>query len=216
VHCRYCFRRHLRHATDRPWSEGWRAAFAYISARASIREVILSGGDPLSVDDQKLARLASDLSAIGHLERLRVHTRMPVVVPERVDDDLLRWLTGGRLQPIVVLQVNHRREIDRRARASLARLKRGGVTLLNQAVLLRGVNDDVETLRRLSEALSAAGVLPYYLHLLDRVRGASHFEVGEGEARELVRGLRRDLPGYLVPRLVREVAGESAKVPIGD
>ncbi len=214
VHCRYCFRRHFAYAEQRLDDASRAAALDYIRRDASIREVILSGGDPLAAGDDKLAALANDLAAIPHLERLRVHTRLPVVLPERVDDALLAWLTGTRLAPVMVVHANHANELDAAAVAALRRLRDAGVTVLNQTVLLAGVNDSVQALCELSTALFAAGTLPYYLHLLDRVRGAAHFDVPEAVARELVLGLAADLPGYLVPRLVREVPGDPAKRPI--
>lgn len=214
VHCRYCFRRHFPYAEHRGWGSGFERALAYVGARPSIGEVILSGGDPLAASDERLARLAGAIAEIPHVRRLRLHTRMPIVLPERVDERLVGWLAESRLRTVVVVHANHPREIDRSVRAALARLRRADVALLNQSVLLRGVNDRVEALRDLSEALFEAGVTPYYLHLLDRVQGAAHFEVGETEARALLRELMQLLPGYLVPRLVREVPGAPAKVPI--
>lgn len=214
VHCRYCFRRHFPYAEHRPWAADWRPALDYIAGDREIAEVILSGGDPLTASDRRLSRLADDLAAVPHVRRLRLHTRMPVVLPERVDDSLLRWLKRSRLETVVVIHANHAREIDGEVRRALGRLAAAGVTLLNQSVLLKGVNDRPEDLEALSEALFAAGVLPYYLHLLDRVHGAAHFEVDEAAARDLVRELIERLPGYLVPRLVREVPGVPAKVPV--
>lgn len=214
VHCRYCFRRHFPYSEHRTWDEGWRRALAYVAAEPSIEEVILSGGDPLSVADDKLARLASELAGIPHLERLRVHTRLPIVLPERVDDALLAWMTGSRLTPVMVVHANHAREIDGEVARALGRLRRAGVALLNQAVLLAGINDDVEALAELGEALFDCGVLPYYLHLLDPVAGAAHFEVGESRARRLVAELMARTSGYLVPRLVREVPGAPSKTPL--
>lgn len=214
IHCRYCFRRHFPYAEHARWGGGWRRALDWLAASPEIEEVILSGGDPLVADDDKLAELASGLAGIPHLRRLRVHTRMPVIVPERVDAALLGWLGGGRLQAVVVLHANHGREIDGAVAAAVSRLREVGATVLNQAVLLAGVNDSVEAQCELSRALFAAGAMPYYLHLLDRVSGAAHFEVSERRARELLRGVMAELPGYLVPRLVREVAGAPSKVPI--
>lgn len=214
VHCRYCFRRHFPYAEHQPWGEGWAEALAYVEADRTIEEVILSGGDPLALADDKLAELESRIAAIPHVVRLRLHTRLPVVLPERVDDALLGWLGASRLEKVVVIHANHPREIDAEVEAALARLADAGCTLLNQSVLLAGVNDDAETLATLSKTLFAAGVLPYYLHLLDRVEGAAHFEVAEAAARRLHRELRARLPGYLVPRLVREVAGAPSKVGI--
>ncbi len=211
IHCRYCFRRHF------PYSDhtgDWQSALTYISSDSSIREVILSGGDPLSLADEKLESLARAISEIGHVKRLRLHTRLPVVLPERVDANLLGWLSRSRLDKVVVLHVNHPNELDSATLAAMARLKSTGATLLNQTVLLRNINDNVHTLSSLSEALFQAGVLPYYLHVLDRVEGASHFEVPETDARRLARGLLAELPGYLVPKLVKEQAGASSKTPI--
>lgn len=214
IHCRYCFRRHFPYDQNR-LTRNLDRALAYLASDSGLHEVILSGGDPLSAPDSVLAPLVRRLATIAHLRRLRVHTRMPVVLPERVDDALLGWLTATRLQSVVVIHANHANEIDPAVVSALARLRSAGVTLLNQSVLLRGVNDSVESLARLSEALFDAGVLPYYLHLLDRVQGAAHFEVPEEEARRLLTGLLRKLPGYLVPRLVREEKGEAFKRPVG-
>jgi EF-P beta-lysylation protein EpmB len=214
VHCRYCFRRHFPYGEANPAPEAWRRALDYITADASITEVILSGGDPLVLPDARLSALAARLAAIPHLRRLRLHTRLPVVLPERVDEALLRWLKETPLQTVIVVHANHPREIDAAARRALAALKDSGPTVLNQAVLLRGVNDNAGVLAALSEALFDAGVLPYYLHLLDKVQGAAHFEVGEAQALELLTALQARLPGYLVPRLVRESPGAPAKVPV--
>lgn len=215
VHCRYCFRRHFPYGAHQPWEEGWRAALDYLAGDASIDEVILSGGDPLALSDQRLAALALALADIPHLMTLRLHTRLPIVLPERVDQGLLAWLGGSRLRPVVVVHANHANEVDGAVAAACARLRAAGATVLNQSVLLRGVNDDAGVLRDLSRALFDAGVLPYYLHLLDPVRGASHFEVDPVRALGLHRELAASLPGYLLPRLVREVPGAAAKVAIG-
>ncbi|HET9765336.1 MAG TPA: EF-P beta-lysylation protein EpmB [Thermoanaerobaculia bacterium] len=214
VHCRYCFRRHFPYAEHAPRGDGWGPALAWLASNPGVEEVILSGGDPLAVGDEKLARLVAALDAVPHLRRLRVHTRMPVVLPERVDAALLGWLGGTRLSPVVVLHANHARELDGAVEAAIARLRAAGATVLNQAVLLAGVNDSVAAQCELSRALFAAGALPYYLHLLDRVAGAAHFEVPEARARELLRDVMAELPGYLVPRLVREVPGAPYKVPL--
>lgn len=215
VHCRYCFRRHFPYAEHQRTGAGWRAALDYIRADRSITEVILSGGDPLSVVDDKLSTLAFALAEIAHLRRLRLHTRLPIVLPERVDDRLLAWLTGTRLRPVVVVHVNHAREIDAPVRAAIERLYEQQVPVLNQSVLLAGVNDHADRLVALSEALFEAGILPYYLHLLDPVAGAAHFAVPVARARALVAAAAARLPGYLLPRLVREVPGAPAKVAIG-
>lgn len=212
VHCRYCFRRHFPYAESHPGWSGWGETLEAVAADPEVREVILSGGDPLSAGDERLAELVSGIAAIPHVERLRVHTRNPVVLPERVDSRLLAWLSGTRLRTVVVVHANHAREIDGAVRAAFARLRDAGATLLNQSVLLAGVNDSADALVELSETLFEAGALPYYLHLLDRVRGAAHFEVPEDRARRLVGEAAARLPGYLVPRLVREVPGAPAKV----
>jgi EF-P beta-lysylation protein EpmB len=211
VHCRYCFRRHFPYADELAARDGWRAALATIAADASIHEVILSGGDPLSLATTKLAELGEALRCIPHVRRLRIHTRWPVVLPERIDAELCAWLERLPWPVTVVLHANHANEIDTHVASACKRLRAAGAVLLNQAVLLRGVNDTPEALQALSEALAANAVLPYYLHLLDRVTGAAHFEVGERRARALIRALRSELPGYLVPRLAREVAGKDSK-----
>ncbi|MFZ1325252.1 MAG: EF-P beta-lysylation protein EpmB [Candidatus Contendobacter sp.] len=214
VHCRYCFRRDYPYAEAHAGLEGWRPALAYLAADATIQEAILSGGDPLSLSNQRLQPLLAGLNQIPHLRRLRLHSRQPVVLPARIDPGLLALLAGVRLRPVLVIHANHPRELDEAVCAALARLAAAGVTLLNQSVLLRGVNDSVEVLASLSEALVAAGVLPYYLHLLDPVQGAAHFDVNEIEASVIMARLRQRLPGYLMPRLVRERPGQRAKTPV--
>ena len=215
VHCRYCFRREFPYAEAHAGADEWRPALAYLAGDASLREVILSGGDPLSLSDRRLGALLAELDQIPHLERLRIHSRQPIVLPERVDDGLLELLTQTRLQPVLVIHANHPREIDAAVRTALARLATAGVTLLNQSVLLRGVNDSAAVLAELSEALFAARVLPYYLHLLDPVRGAAHFDVNETEASAIMKTLRQRLPGYLAPSLVRDLPGQPAKILAG-
>lgn len=214
VNCRYCFRRHFPYQENAPSRAQWDDTLAYIQDDVSLNEVILSGGDPLAASDRQLGWLSERLSAIPHLTRLRLHTRLPVVIPDRIDAGMLAWLAASRLQKVIVLHVNHPNEIDDAVTAACRRLQRIGVTLLNQSVLLRGVNDSVEVLASLSERLFEAGVLPYYLHVLDPVAGAAHFDVPDAEARELVAGLREVLPGFLMPRLVRETPGEASKTPL--
>ncbi|ROH90854.1 EF-P beta-lysylation protein EpmB [Stagnimonas aquatica] len=211
VNCRYCFRRHFPYGETRASRNHWKGVLAELADDDSIEEVILSGGDPLSLTDDKLADLVEGLAGIPHLKRLRVHSRQPIVLPERVNDDLLDWLTGSRLQPVLVLHANHAQELSPAVAAACERLKRAGVPLLNQSVLLAGINDSLDVLKTLSERLFESGVLPYYLHLLDRVQGAAHFEVDEAVGKALVRELAGHLPGYLVPRLVREIPGKPAK-----
>lgn len=214
VNCRYCFRRHFPYAEESARAAGWQPALQYIRSDASIAEVILSGGDPLSLSDRILADLVSRLQEIPHVCTLRIHTRQPIVLPSRVDAELLSWLRNCHLRKVVVVHVNHARELSAEVTQALEKLQDAGATLFNQSVLLRGVNDSAEVLAELSQQLFTAGVIPYYLHMLDRVKGAAHFDVPDNEAREIARGLRARLPGYLVPRLVREIPGAPAKVPL--
>jgi EF-P beta-lysylation protein EpmB len=214
VHCRYCFRREFPYSEQTGDAPRWSAALSEIGRDSSLEEVILSGGDPLSLSDARLKSLTDALATIPHVRRLRVHTRQPVVLPSRVDDGLVSWLRSISLPTVFVLHANHPNEIDADVRAACEKLRASGVTLLNQSVLLRGVNDDVEVLAELSRQLFDTGVLPYYLHVLDRVRGAAHFEVPEAEARVIAGDLASRLPGYLVPRLVREIYGAPAKVTL--
>jgi EF-P beta-lysylation protein EpmB len=214
VNCRYCFRRHFPYAEETAAAGHWRGAIESFRSDTSINEVILSGGDPLSLSTPKLAELTDALASIAHLQRLRIHTRLPVVLPERVDTELATWLRRLPWPVAVVLHVNHANEIDDAVADACTRLRASGVNLLNQSVLLRGINDSVEALASLSERLFAVGVVPYYLHQLDRVAGAAHFLVDDNTARALVDTLRGQLSGYLVPRLVREIAGAAAKSPL--
>ncbi|GAB3352549.1 EF-P beta-lysylation protein EpmB [Lysobacter tyrosinilyticus] len=214
VHCRYCFRRHFDYASETAAAGSWREAVELIRVDTEIDEVILSGGDPWSLSTAKLAELTDALATIPHLKRLRIHTRLPVVLPERVDAPLLAWLSALPWPVTVVLHANHANEIDSSVEQACRALRDAGATLLNQAVLLRGVNDNVDDLAALSERSFAAGVLPYYLHQLDRVQGSAHFEVDDYEARRLHAALAARLSGYLVPRLVREVAGDPGKRPL--
>ena len=211
VNCRYCFRRHFPYGEETAAANGWRAAIEHLLANTDIDEVLLSGGDPLSLSTAKLAELTDALRAAPHLRRLRIHTRLPVVLPERVDAGLLAWLRGLPWPLVVVVHANHANEFDANVDAAMAALRGTGALLLNQAVLLRGVNDSAEALSDLCERGFAAGVLPYYLHQLDRVAGAAHFEVGDEQALALHAALAARLPGYLVPKLVREIAGDPGK-----
>ena len=214
VHCRYCFRRHFPYEDSPPNRAAWQQAVQAIAGDESLTEVILSGGDPLSLVDEQLAWLVARLAEIPHLRRLRVHSRWPVVIPERVDDGLLGWLTGTRLTPVMVIHANHAQELDSTVSAAMNRLHRAGVLLLNQSVLLRGVNDNVPALAALSEALIDLRVTPYYLHQLDRVTGAAHFEVPASHGLELLSQLHSILPGYAVPRYVQEIPGACGKLPV--
>ncbi len=211
VHCRYCFRRHYPYE-EAPHSEAaWDRALASIAADASIREVILSGGDPLMLVDRKLTRLVEKIAVIPHVTRLRVHTRLPIMIPSRVTDELIAWLTGTRLTPVMVVHANHAQELSDEVASQLALLRERGVMLLNQAVLLRGVNDSAAAQIELSERLIEIGVMPYYLHQLDRVEGAAHFEVEAADGRNIIATMRQRLPGYAVPRHVQEVPGALSK-----
>jgi EF-P beta-lysylation protein EpmB len=210
VHCRYCFRRHYPYQQANPHRQQ-QQTLDYLRANPQVTEIILSGGDPLTLSDSKLASLVRAIETLPHIERLRIHSRVPVVLPERVDTALLNWLQATRLQTVLVIHSNHANEIDACVETALRKLQSVGVSLLNQSVLLRGVNDQAEALSALSERLFASGVLPYYLHQLDTVTGAAHFEVNDEAAKDIIKQLVKTLPGYLVPRLVREVPGHPAK-----
>jgi L-lysine 2,3-aminomutase len=226
VHCRYCFRREFPYSEAAEGLAGGAPAPASLAGRRfsealdeiagdpTIEEVILSGGDPLSLSDERLASLTTALSAMPHIQRIRLHTRTPIVLPSRVDEGLSTWLRSVRRPLVVVLHANHPNEIDDDVLAACTRLRASGAVLFNQSVLLQGVNDDPEVLAALSRRLFEVGVLPYYLHVLDRVRGAAHFDVAEERAQEIAGQLAALLPGYLVPRLVRERPGQPAKVPL--
>jgi len=214
INCRYCFRRHFPYSRDTAARQGWREALAYVASTSDAREVILSGGDPLVLATSRLRQLSTGLDAIAHVRRLRIHTRVPVVLPERIDATLLEWLNGLRQRSVMVIHCNHPREVDESVIQALRAIQSAGVTVFNQAVLLRGINDSLEVQTRLAETLFDAGVIPYYLHLLDRVQGAAHFEVADSRARELYQAMRKNLPGYLLPRLVREKPGAPFKVPV--
>jgi EF-P beta-lysylation protein EpmB len=213
IHCRYCFRRGFAYDAAQLHKTQEDAALAYIAGDASINEVIFSGGDPLLLSDARLEALLARLAAIPHVRRVRWHSRIPLVLPSRITEDLAGLLAGSRLQAVLVLHANHAQELDEAVAQALSRLRSRGIALLNQAVLLRGVNDSVAALADLSEALFGHGVLPYYLHLLDKAAGTAHFDLPLPQALALYEALRNRLPGYLVPRLVREQAGQPAKTP---
>jgi EF-P beta-lysylation protein EpmB len=214
IHCRYCFRRHFPYTDANPGTDHWQQSLQYIKQHPDITELILSGGDPLTLTDARLQSLTGQLATIDHLRTLRIHSRLPVVLPERIDEGLLSWLASQHLKVVMVIHCNHPNEIDAGVIEAMNRLSRAGVILLNQSVLLRNINDSVATLISLSERLFSAGVLPYYLHQLDKVQGAAHFEVDTATARKLVTGVSASLPGYLVPRLVQEIPGMSGKIPL--
>lgn len=211
VHCRYCFRRHFPYAEAAAGRDHWQRAIDHIAADPGIHEVLLSGGDPLSLSNDRLIGLLDALESLPQLRRIRVHTRQLVVLPERIDEALLHRIAAARAQMIFVIHVNHPNEIDDSVAQACRSLQQRGVQMLNQSVLLRNINDSADILVALSEKLMACGVLPYYLHLLDRVRGAAHFEVSENEAKDLMRRISSQISGYLVPRLARETAGAPAK-----
>ena len=216
INCRYCFRREFPYRDNHAAENDWQASLDWLRRHDGIQEVILSGGDPLLLPTARLRRLTDALARIDHIERLRIHTRLPAVIPQRVTNALCEWLRQAPMPAAVVLHVNHAREIDEPVRAALAALRDSGAMLLNQAVLLRGVNDRVEAQEALARTLFAAGVLPYYLHLLDRVHGTADYEVGPREGASIVAALRQRLSGYLVPRLVREEPGTGSKTPVHD
>ncbi|AKL38595.1 TPA: EF-P beta-lysylation protein EpmB [Klebsiella michiganensis] len=214
VNCRYCFRRHFPYAENQGNKRNWQQALEYISAHPQLDEIIFSGGDPLMAKDHELDWLLTQLESIPHIKRLRIHSRLPIVIPARITDTLVARIAASSLQVLLVNHVNHANEIDAAFRASMKKLRMAGVTLLNQSVLLRGVNDNANTLADLSNALFDAGVMPYYLHVLDKVQGAAHFMVSDEEARAIVRELLTQVSGYLVPKLAREIGGEPSKTPL--
>ncbi|WP_461538860.1 EF-P beta-lysylation protein EpmB [Spongorhabdus nitratireducens] len=214
VNCRFCFRRHFPYDENRLNREQWQEALDYVRNDTEISEVIFSGGDPLALNDQRLGWIVDGLASIPHVQRLRIHTRFPIMIPQRITEEMLDWFARTRLQPIMVLHCNHANEINEDVIEAIQRLKQAGVTLLNQTVLLKGVNDTVDDLEKLSRTLFQNGVLPYYLHLLDKVQGAAHFDMEQEAAQRLVGKLAARCSGYLVPKLVREVAGVPAKTTL--
>jgi EF-P beta-lysylation protein EpmB len=213
VHCRYCFRRHFPYAQANPAANQWQNALRYIAGDSSISEVILSGGDPLSLSDQKLKQVVQQLDKIPHVTTLRIHSRLPIVLPQRISEPFVAQLTATRLQIVMIIHANHSNEINSEVTAALDMCRRYGVPLLNQSVLLHRINDDPSDLAALSKTLFAAGVLPYYLHTLDAVQGAAHFAVAKERIIQIYDELSKRLPGYLLPKLVKEIAGAEYKVP---
>lgn len=214
VNCRYCFRRHFPYADNNPGRAGWTDALVYIQADTSIHEVILSGGDPLLAPDATLQFLITALEAIPHVQTLRIHTRLPVVLPERITPALCDLLSSTRFQCVVVLHANHAAELSEAVLDACSALRQANCHVLNQSVLLAGVNDAVEALVALSHRLWICGVLPYYLHVLDKVEGAAHFSVPDTVIKDVLAALPAHLPGYLVPRLVQEIPGAKSKVKV--
>lgn len=214
VNCRYCFPRHFPYQDNRIGKHDWQALLEYVARDETIEELILSGGDPLMLSDQQLEKFIQQAERIPHLQRLRIHSRLPVVIPQRITDNLTDILHSSRFDCVIVLHVNHSQEIDEALALRLNKLKKAGISLLNQAVLLRGINDNVDAQIKLNKALFSAHVLPYYLHLLDKVKGAHHFDVDEKAAQTLHQQLVLKLSGYLVPKLVREEADKGSKTPV--
>lgn len=211
INCRYCFRRHFPYAENSIASKQWQDILNYLKSNQSIEEVIFSGGDPLATSDKRLANFINDLNSIPHLQRLRIHTRLPVVIPDRITDELCTALATSRMQTLVVIHANHPNEFDQHVSQALAKLRASQTTVLNQAVLLKGINDDVDTQKSLHTQSFQAGALPYYLFVLDPVQGAAHFDIADSQAQQLMRDLQAKLPGYLVPKLAREIPGKPSK-----
>jgi EF-P beta-lysylation protein EpmB len=211
INCRYCFRRHFPYQENQLGSQQWQRVLEYLQNDHSITEVIFSGGDPLATPDKRLCSMIQDLEAIEHIKRLRIHSRLPVVIPQRITDTLCHTLASSRFNTVCVLHINHANEVDAQVADSIAKLQAAKVTVLNQAVLLKGVNDSVNCLKNLSETLFTCGVLPYYLFVLDPVHGAAHFDISDSDATTLMKELQAELPGYLVPKLAREIPGRPSK-----
>tara|TARA_R110000772_G_scaffold247571_10_gene361471 strand:+ start:698 stop:1723 length:1026 start_codon:yes stop_codon:yes gene_type:complete len=214
INCRYCFRRHFPYADNHLNKHEWQETLNYIRNDTNINEVIYSGGDPLMAKDDFLAWLTEEIALIPHVKRIRIHTRLPVVIPSRITPQLIEWFTQTRLKPVMVLHINHGQEIDQSLRDVLKQLTNAGVTLLNQGVLLKDINDHADIQVALSETLFEAGVLPYYLHVMDKVQGAQHFDLNDKIAKTIMAEMIRRLPGFLVPKLVREIGGQPGKTPI--
>lgn len=214
VNCRYCFRRHFPYAENQGNKRNWQVALDYIATHSELDEIIFSGGDPLMAKDHELDWLLTQLEAIPHIKRLRIHSRLPIVIPARITEGLIARFAQSTLQILLVNHINHAQEIGDDFRHGMRKLKMAGVTLLNQSVLLRDINDNAQTLANLSNALFDAGVMPYYLHVLDKVQGAAHFLVSDDEARAIMRELLTLVSGYMVPKLAREIGGEPSKTPL--
>ncbi len=214
VNCRYCFRRHFPYQDNKSGKQAWGQSLDYMAQHPELNEVIFSGGDPLMAKDDELQWLIEHIAQIPHIKRLRIHSRLPVVIPARITDALCQMLSASRLQVVLVTHINHANEINSELTTQLLKLKQAGVTLLNQSVLLKGINDSVDAQVNLSEALFDAGILPYYLHVLDKVQGAAHYFVDDEEAKEIMRGVITRVSGYLVPKLTREIGGRPSKTPL--
>lgn len=214
VNCRYCFRRHFPYQENKGNKSVWQKNLDYIATHTELNEVILSGGDPLMAKDHELRWLIEQINTISHIKRLRIHTRLPVVLPDRITESLCELFRQTRLQVVLVTHINHANEIDHHFCQAMNQLKTSGVVLLNQGVLLKGVNDNIDAQVALSNRLFEAGILPYYLHVLDKVQGAAHFFVSDERARDIMTGLIERVSGYLVPKLTREQSGKKSKTPL--
>lgn len=211
IHCRYCFRRHFPYEDNRPARQAWQQALNYLRVNPHINEIILSGGDPLAASNKQLLWLTEQLATISHIKTLRIHSRLPVVLPQRVDGEFIAWLKSWHGHKVVVIHSNHANEIDSHVQCAIKNIASTGATVLNQTVMLKGVNDSVGALVELSQRLFSSGVLPYYLHLLDPVNGAAHFAISDARAKRIMGEIASLLPGYLVPKLVRELANKKSK-----
>ncbi|NOI32076.1 EF-P beta-lysylation protein EpmB [Vibrio coralliilyticus] len=214
INCRYCFRRHFPYNENKGSKSVWSQSLDYVRQHPELNEIILSGGDPLMAKDDELQWLIGQIADIQHIKRLRIHSRLPVVIPARITTTLTKLLAGTRLQVILVTHINHANEINQELRDALSSLRREGVTLLNQGVMLKGVNDSIEAQVALSESLFDAGVLPYYIHVLDKVQGAAHFFISDQQAKQIMAGVIERVSGYLVPKLTREIGGRTSKTPL--
>jgi EF-P beta-lysylation protein EpmB len=214
VNCRYCFRRDFPYQENAVNKQKWLEVMDYIRADSNLDEIILSGGDPLMAKDSHLQWLSEQITSITHIKRIRIHTRLPVVIPQRIDESFLQWFTALPQQKVMVFHINHANEVSDALIERCALLRQSGVTLLNQAVLLKNINDTADKQIALNEAVFAAGIMPYYLHLLDKVKGAAHFDVAQASAITMMAEVIKRQPGYLVPKLVREIAGQPGKTPI--
>ncbi|MDO6445156.1 EF-P beta-lysylation protein EpmB [Colwellia sp. 1_MG-2023] len=213
INCRYCFRRHFPYQDNSPNKQRWQEALTYIEQHHEINEVIFSGGDPLMASDEHLTWLIQKLEKIPHITRLRIHTRMAIVIPQRITQGLVRLLSETRLKPTVVFHINHKNEIDQQVIKAIEPLRAARIPLLNQSVLLKTVNDNAKDLCQLSETLFDNGIIPYYLHLFDKVQGVAHFDTDDISAKIIIKEMMATLPGFLMPKVVREIAGEANKTP---
>lgn len=214
INCRYCFRRNFPYSEAQLSKQRKRLALDYIGNHKDITEIILSGGDPLILSNKCLDELIDEIAAIDHVRRLRIHTRLPCVLPSRISAGLIKLLSDSRLNVVFVVHINHPNEINSEVEQAISKLTRAGIPVFNQAVLLYGVNDNLKTLASLFETLFDAGIFPYYMHILDKTKGTQHFEVTNDRIRDLQDAIRRKLPGYLIPRFVKEQAGKPYKIPI--